>query len=91
MGLVFKRHSKAAPLQAFFDAAFADTSDYKSTAGWVAYAHGALIAYDSSTIKRVVSSSTEAECNAMATISPVALLVWLGRASTIHRQSPLRE
>lgn len=69
MGIIFRRHSGAAPLQAYFDAAFADTDDSKSTAGWIAHSHGALIAYDSTTIKRVVSSSTEAECNAMAIVA----------------------
>ena len=53
---------------AYFDAAFADDHQCKSTAGWVLYMHGSLIGYDTSTIKRVVRSSTEAECNAMAII-----------------------
>lgn len=69
LGIVYKRQRNVSPLQAFFDAAFADNSDYKSTAGWLTYSHGALIAYDSTTIKRVVSSSTEAECNAMAIVA----------------------
>jgi len=56
-------------MHAFFDAAFADTADCKSTAGWLAFVNGSLIAYDSTTIKRVVSSSTEAECNAMAILA----------------------
>ena len=59
IGLVFKRDAGGEPLKAYFDAAFADHADCKSTAGWVIYSHGALIAYDSTTIKRVVASSME--------------------------------
>jgi len=68
LGLTFKRHASAPPLEAYVDAAFANETDYKSTAGWVFLMHGALTAYESSTIKRVVTSSTEAECNALATV-----------------------
>jgi len=67
--IVFKRGHSGPRMQAYFDAAFADTADYKSTAGWIAFVDGAPIAYDSTTIKRVVSSSTEAECNAMAIVA----------------------
>ena len=38
------------------------------TAGWVFILDGAVTAYDSSTIRRVVTSSTEAECSAMTII-----------------------
>jgi len=69
LGLVFKRGHSGPRMQAYFDAAFADAADYKSTTGWIAFVDGAPIAYDSTTIKRVVSSSTEAECNAMAIVA----------------------
>ena len=36
--------------------------------GWVYMSQGAMIAYDSVTIKRNVTSSTEAECNALTII-----------------------
>ena len=68
LGLVFKRNAVAPPLEAYFDAAFAEGPDCKSTSGWAYFIHGALIAYDSTTIKRVVTSSTEAECAALTTI-----------------------
>ena len=51
------------------DAAFADTAECISTAGWLYLFHGALIAYDSTTIKRVVTSSTEAECCALVMVA----------------------
>jgi len=68
-GTHLQAQAQWASLVAFFDAAFADNEDCKSTAGWIAYINGALIAYDSTTIKRVVGSSTEAECNAMAILA----------------------
>jgi hypothetical protein len=67
-GLVFTRDPKAIPLRAYVDASFADDSQCRSTAGWVFLIHGAVVAYDSSTIKRVVTSSTEAECNALTVV-----------------------
>ena len=51
-------------LQAYVDA---DGEDCKSTALFLFC--GAPVAYDSATIKRVVTSSTEAECNAIAMVS----------------------
>ena len=68
LGLVFKRNSTAPALEAFFDAAFAEGPECKSTSGWAYFVHGALIAYDSTSIKRVVTSSTEAECSALTTV-----------------------
>src|SRR5438132_13531441 len=64
-GLVYTRDGSAPPLKAFVDASFADGPECKSTAGWVYLIHGAVVAYDSTTIKRVVTSSTEAECSAL--------------------------
>lgn len=63
--LTFNRGIQGPALQAFFDAAFANEHECRSTAGWVMYMHGSLIGYETATIKRVVLSSTEAECNAM--------------------------
>ena len=64
-----QRDPAAPQLQAYVDAAFADTAECKSTAGWLYLFHGALIAYDSTTIKRVVTSSTEAECCALVMVA----------------------
>ena len=60
LGLVYKRTTEAEPLDV------ADNDGCKSTAGWVFVIHGCVVAYDS--IKRVVTSSTEAECAALTTI-----------------------
>ena len=68
MGLVHQRQEKAVPLEAFVDAAFADNPGMRSTAGWVFLIGGAVTAYDSCTIKRVVTSSTEAECSALTVV-----------------------
>ena len=68
MGLVYTRNDKAPTLEGYFDAAFADNPGMRSTAGWVFIINGAVTAYDSITIKRVVTSSTEAECSAMTVI-----------------------
>lgn len=57
-GLVFTRDAKAPPLKAFVDASFADDPECKSTAGWVYFVHGAVVAYDSTTIKRLVTRSS---------------------------------
>ena len=62
LGLVYERKPDAPPLMAYVDAAFADNTNCRSTAGWVFRIHGAVVAYDSIAIKRVVTSSTEAEC-----------------------------
>ena len=67
-GLVYTRDTVAPPLRAYVDASFADSADCKSTAGWVFQIHGAVTAYDSSTIKRVLTSSTEAECAALTVV-----------------------
>ena len=40
----------------------------RSTAGWVYIVNGAVTAYDSVTIKRMVTSSTEAECSALTIV-----------------------
>ena len=69
VGLTLKRDTTAPQLKAYVDAAFADTVDCKSTAGWLYLFQGALIAYDSTTIKRVVTSSTEAECCALVMVA----------------------
>lgn len=68
IGLVYKRDDKAPTIQGYVDASFADSNDCKSTAGWALMIKGALTAFDSTTIKRVVTSSTEAECHAMTVI-----------------------
>ena len=68
MGLVYRRNPEAPALKAFVDAAYADTDGCKSTAGWVYMFQGAMTAYDSITIKRIVTSSTEAECNALTIV-----------------------
>jgi hypothetical protein len=69
LGLVYVRESKQQePLRAYFDASFADNPTMRSTAGWVFLVHGAVVAYDSHTIKRVVTSSTEAECAALTIV-----------------------
>ena len=62
---------------AFVDAAFADNPGCRSTAGWVYFVQGCVVAYDSHTIKRVVTSSTEAEC---------AALTIIGKENTWQRQ-----
>ena len=62
LGLVYQRNFEGPPLMAYVDAAFADNTDCRSTAGWVFRFRGAVVAYDSVAIKRVVTSSTEAEC-----------------------------
>ena len=67
-GIVYTRDAAAPPLSAYVDAAFADSPDCRSTAGWVYFVHGCVVAYDSHAIKRVVTSSTEAECSALTTI-----------------------
>ena len=36
--------------------------------GWIFLIHGSVVAYDSQTIKRVVTSSTEAECAALTVV-----------------------
>ena len=69
VGLTMKRDRAAPQLQAYVDAAFADGPDCKSTAGWLFLFQGALVAYDSTTIKRVVTSSTEAECCALVMVA----------------------
>ena len=68
LGLVYTRNPEAAPLQAYVDAAFADNPGCRSTAGWVFLVHGSVVAYDACTIKRVVTSSTEAECSALTVV-----------------------
>jgi hypothetical protein len=68
IGLVYMRQNNAPKLQAYFDASFADNPEMRSTAGWVYQVHGAVVAYDSHTIKRVVTSSTEAECAALTVV-----------------------
>ena len=68
LGLVYKRNPAAPKMEAYFDAAFAEGPECKSTIGWAYFINGALIAYDSTTIKRVVTSSTEAECAALTVI-----------------------
>ena len=68
IGMVYTRDKKALPLQVYVDASFADGPECKSTVGWVFQVHGAVTAYDSSTIKRVVTSSTEAECSALTIV-----------------------
>lgn len=77
LGLVYSRDKAAQPLRVYVDAAFADDEGCKSTAGWAIMCHGALIAYDSTTIKRVVTSSTEAECHALTIV---------GKENTWHRR-----
>ncbi len=67
-GIVYSRNEEAPPLSAYVDAAFADNTHCRSTAGWIFMVHGAMIAYDSVAIKRVVTSSTEAECAALTII-----------------------
>src|SRR5690349_10225617 len=67
-GLVYVRNRNAPPLAAFVDASFADNPNSRSTAGWVYFINGACVAYDSHTIKRVVTSSTEAECSALTVV-----------------------
>ena len=68
LGLVYRRKESVPALKAFVDAAYADTDGCKSTAGWVYMFQGAMTAYDSITIKRNVTSSTEAECNALTIV-----------------------
>lgn len=68
MGLVYQRKPNSQNLEAFFDAAFAEGPECKSTVGWTYFIKGCLIAYDSTTIKRVVTSSTEAECSALTVV-----------------------
>jgi len=67
-GIVYTRDSAAPPLSAYVDAAFADNPGCRSTAGWVYFINGCVTAYDSHTIKRVVTSSTEAECAGLTII-----------------------
>ena len=76
-GLVYTRETTAPPLEAYFDASFADCPQMRSTAGWVYLVHGAVVGYNSHTIKRVVTSSTEAEC---------AALTILGKENTWERR-----
>jgi len=73
LGLTFRKVKGAPPLCAYVDAAFADNENRRSTAGWVFFVHGNVTAYDSHTIKRVVTS-TEAECSALTIVErePVA-------------------
>ena len=67
-GLVFTRDTEAPTLLAYVDASFADNPGCRSTAGWVYFINGACVAYNSQTIKRVVTSSTEAECAALTIV-----------------------
>src|SRR3954464_4872224 len=53
-GIIYTRDSRAPPLSAYVDAAFADNPECRSTAGWVYFIHGGLVAYGSQVIKRVV-------------------------------------
>lgn len=64
LGLTYNRVKDAPPLCADVDAAFADNTNRRSTAGWAFLINGNVTSYDSHTIKRVVTSSTEAECSA---------------------------
>ena len=68
LGLVYTRKVDAPPLEAYVDAAFADNPSMRSTAGWVFLVNGAVTSYSSSTITRIVTSSTEAQCSALAVI-----------------------
>jgi len=68
LGIVYKRNNDAPPLEAYVDAAFADDAKMRSTVGWAFLVHGNLVAYDSHTIKRIVTSSTEAECAGLTVI-----------------------
>ena len=68
LGLTYRKVKGAPPLCAYVDAAFADNENRRSTAGWVFFVHGNVTAYDSHTIKRVVTSSTEAECSALTIV-----------------------
>lgn len=77
LGLAFRRSTEPISLQAYFDASFANEPNAKSTAGYIIYMGNATIAYDSSSVKRVVLSSTEAECNALVTLWKE--LTWLRR------------
>ena len=70
-------YADAPALSAYVDAAFADNPGCRSTAGWVYFVQGCVVAYDSHTIKRVVTSSTEAEC---------AALTIVGKENTWQRQ-----
>ena len=77
LGLVYTRKPGSTPSEAFVDAAFADDPSMKSAAGWVFQIHGAVTADDSSTIKRIVTSTTEAECMAITVV---------GKENTWQRQ-----
>ena len=67
-GLVYTRDANAQSLMAYVDASFADNPGCRSTAGWVYFINGACVAYNSHTITRVVTSSTEAECSALTVV-----------------------
>ena len=64
--MTYKRYENKPLLTAYVDASFADEGEGKSTAGWAIFMQGNLIGYESATIKRVVLSSTEAECHALS-------------------------
>ena len=68
LGLVYVRDNTAPLLLGYVDAAFADAPNCRSTAGWLILFRGAIVGYDSLVIKRVVTSSTEAECSALTVI-----------------------
>lgn len=69
LGLIFKRLKEGEPvLAAQCDASFAAEPGSKSRYGWLFTAGGGLVAWDTKVIKRIVSSSTEAECNGLIAV-----------------------
>jgi hypothetical protein len=66
-GLVFTRPTQDTPtFSAFVDAAFASEDETQSRSAYLYFYNGNLVAWSSSSIKRAMGSSTEAECKALA-------------------------
>lgn len=63
MGLVYKRPSADTPiLSAYVDASFAAEDESASRMGYFYFFQGNLVSWASENAKRVMNSSTEAEC-----------------------------
>src|SRR5690349_10909284 len=65
IGLVYDRSKGGELFQAYADAAFATELGAKSRTAWLFYFQGCLVSWASENPKRVMTSSTEAECSAL--------------------------
>ena len=77
-GLVYRRSSSTTPnLSGYVDASYGSEEDRSSRVGWFYLFRGNLVSWTSETVKRIMLSSTEAECRG---------LVQLSKENVWHRQ-----